>query len=116
MFNDSASNNSSSGRFKYIERGEINKVNDLFINQVVEEKKCAAFVLRGQKGIGKTRFVHEFVDHLIEIPEFHTKGIEFNIKPDFFTVSCQQSENAKYAPFIDIKQSIEDDMAKSRKI
>ena len=112
MSGESASKDSASERFSYIQRDEIDKVNELFINRVVEEKKCAAFVLRGQKGIGKTRFIHEFVGHLIEIPEFRTKGIEFNKDTDFFVHSCQQSESSKYAPFIDIKQSIEDDMAK----
>lgn len=94
--------------FKFINRDdELYQLQQDFITEVIQHKKCSSYLISGRRGAGKSRLIHEFLNSLeadqriaVNIPKFrrNVHAIEY---------ACREDGAEPYRPFMEIKDQIE---------
>jgi predicted ATPase len=84
------------------------EINDIKANfeKSIQNKSQTAVLIRGKKGIGKTRLIYEFIKEVENDISLLAEMPTFDKERDFITFKCDQNNSTPYLPFIQITKSI----------
>jgi tetratricopeptide (TPR) repeat protein len=87
---------------------EINDLTDAFLNKVIKQHRCAAFLITGRTGIGKTKLIHEFMAKIESDEKLAFHVPHFRRYKHAIEYLCQEKGGVEpYLAFIDLKKKME---------
>lgn len=84
---------------------ELKTLLDAFENNVIRQHKTLSYIIRGNKEIGKTRLIAEFINKIEEV-EYLSDIPHFQAEKHVITYKCEKEGEQPYNAFIQITKEI----------
>jgi len=86
---------------------EQERLKNDFDDKVVKGKKCLSYLIQGRKEIGKSELVNKFIDEIELDIGLKSEIPKFNRERNVISYKCTPENKKEYAPFIKIRNEIE---------
>lgn len=85
-------------------RGELKHLREVFQEEVIKKRRCLAYLVQGRLGVGKTRFVHEFIDSIEGTTYVAADIPKFRKNKNVIEFTCSEHDREYFKAFIDMEK------------
>lgn len=88
----------------YDRRNESNQLLSSFEEEVIRNKQCLCYLVQGRLGVGKTRFIHECIDNIVNTTRIAADIPKFREDQNVIESACFEHDTSYFKAFIDIEK------------
>lgn len=88
----------------YDRRGEVDMLLEAFEGEVIKNHRCLSYLIQGRLGVGKSRFVHEFINNIENKIHIAGRIPKFRKDKNVIEFTCSEHDKKYFKAFIDMEK------------